>query len=691
MSLNWWEFTSSISDHFLQFCVTDLFQTPKAKKRSKFARDFRNLNKREFGEELANINWSDIIEEIPDVDLCYSNFYKKIENILDFMAPYRKMTKKEVKLEQMPWITRGILVSMRVRDTLYKSWSSEKDLHYKSQIFTLYKRYRNIIVNLLRKSKGNYYSYFFLQNQSNVRKTWDGVRNLINVSKKKNTSPTKLIYKNEERFTNIDMAESLNDFFVNIGSSVEAKIPKSPKHFSSFLCSANNKSIFLTPCTSTEILTIINNMKSSKSCGPNSISINLLIEFSEMFVYPLVSIINLSLTHGVFPSLNKEADVCPIHKKDEKYRCENYRPISLLPNISKIFERVMYSRLDNFLNMSEIIYKFQFGFRKNYSTNHALLSIIEQIRGALDKNMFTCGVFIDLEKAFDTVNHQILVSKLNHYGIRGVANKWFSSYLSNRYQKVSLNGVSSQRLPITCGVPQGSILGPLLFLIYINDMNLAVEHSTIYHFADDTNLLYSCKSFKELRKRVNKDLQLLYEWLCANRLSLNTGKTEFIVFRPSRNKTSYRLTLKLHHTKLFESSKIKYLGIIIDNKLNWKGHIAELSKKLSRAVGLIYKIRHMCPTAVLRSLYFSLFHSHLSYGLVLWGTANQSYIDKIRTLQNRALKAIAFTNNDINTNTNHIYFDLKILNIDHQLQVQLSSLMWDYDHNTLPYIFKRSF
>ena len=166
--------------------------------------------------------------------------------------------------------------------------------------------------------------------------------------------------------------------------------------------------------------------------------------------------------------------------------------------------------------------------------------------------------------------------------------------------------------------------------------------------------------------------------------SLNTGKTEFIVFRPSRNKTSERLTLKLHHTKLFESSKIKYLGIIIDNKLNWKGHIAELSKKLSRAVGLIYKIKHMCPTAVLRSLYFSLFHSHLSYGLVLWGTANQSYIDKIRTLQNRALKAIAFTNNDINTNTNHIYFDLKILYIDHQLQVQLSSLIWDYDHNTLP-------
>ena len=171
--------------------------------------------------------------------------------------------------------------------------------------------------------------------------------------------------------------------------------------------------------------------------------------------------------------------------------------------------------------------------------------------------MFTCGVFIDFEKAFDTVNHQILISKLNHYGIREVANKWFSSYLSNRYQMVSLNGVSSQRLPITCGVPQGPILGPLPFFLYINDIHLAVEQSTIYHYAGDTNLLYSCKSLKTLCKAINMDLQLLYEWLCANRLSLNTGKTGFIIFRPVRNKTKERLTLKLHHTKLFESSKIK--------------------------------------------------------------------------------------------------------------------------------------
>ena len=479
-------------------------------------------------------------------------------------------------------------------------------------------------------------------------------------------------------------------FFVNIGKFVEAKIPKSKQSFFTYLKESNNKSIFLTPCTSIELVSIIKNMKSSKACGPYSIPTNLLIEFSDQLVHPLASIINMSITEGVFPSFCKEADVCPIHKKSEKTKCENYRPISLLSNISKIFERVMYDRLDNFLTSLEIIYKFQFGFRKTYSTNHALLSIVEQIRNALDKKMFSCGVFIDLEKAFDTVNHHILLSKLHHYGIRGVANKWFSSYLSNRYQKVALNGESSTTLPVSCGVPQGSILGPLLFLIYINDMNTAMQFSTVYHFADDTNLLYSCKCLKVLRKRMNKDLVLLCDWLCANRLSLNATKTEFIVFRPLRHRSTDRVTLKLHHTILFESSKIKYLSLILDNKLDWKSHISELSKKLSRALGLLYKIRDLCPLSVLRSLYFSIFNSHLSYGLVVWGNASKLYINKIKSLQKRALKSVVSAHND-NININSIHHDLKILNVDHQLQVQLSSLMWDYDHDSLPISLKMHF
>ena len=228
---------------------------------------------------------------------------------------------------------------------------------------------------------------------------------------------------------------------------------------------------------------------------------------------------NMSLSEGVFPKLMKLANVCPIFKKSDKNKCENYRPISLLSNLSKIFERVMHTRLYDFLDDSNVFYELQFGFRKQYSTNHALLSIVEDIRSNLDNKTFACGVFVDLEKAFDTVNHKILLSKLNHYGIRGIANSWFSSYLCERQQQVTLNGATSPFLNISCGVPQGSILGPLLFLIYINDMHVALQNSIVHHFTDDTNLLCSHKDPKVLRKLMNDDLKFLFSWLCANRLS----------------------------------------------------------------------------------------------------------------------------------------------------------------------------
>jgi retron-type reverse transcriptase len=249
-----------------------------------------------------------------------------------------------------------------------------------------------------------------------------------------------------------------------------------------------------------EVLEIIKKFSTGKASGPFSIPIHILKEYSELLVNPLTCIVNKSLREGIFPALLKSARVCPIFKKGDKCKSENYRPISLLSNLSKVFERVFYSKLEHFLTEHEIIYKLQFGFRKKYSTNHALLSITEQIRHYLDKGTFACGVFVDLEKAFDTVNHNILLSKLDHYGIRGRSNIWLKSYLSNRDQVVKVNDSTSSKMNINCGVPQGSILGPLLFIIYINDMNKAVENCITHHFADDTNILHADKDPKLLKK-----------------------------------------------------------------------------------------------------------------------------------------------------------------------------------------------
>ena len=382
-----------------------------------------------------------------------------------------------------------------------------------------------------------------------MKKTWDGIRDLINVSKKSSTNINEIVH-NKQTFTdNKDIAKALNNYFVNVGPSIEQKIPKGKFPFQSYLGDQNPTALTLNPCDADEIANIISTFGAGKASGPYSIPTNLLKEFSQYFSKPIAIIINKSLQEGVFPQPLKTALVCAIFKKNDKTKCANYRPISLLSNISKIFERVMYNRMEHFIEEHNLIYKYQFGFRKKYSTNHALLSIVEQINSNLDKKNFACGIFVDLQKAFDTVDHKILLSKLSHYGINGFANKWLESYLTNRSQSVTLSGCTSDDQNITCGVPQGSILVPLLFTMYINDMHKAFNECLVHHFADDTNLLFTDSNPRNLQRVVNKALKKqLVEWLRANRLSLNVDKTEFIIFRPPKQSCE-RITLNLDGKK----------------------------------------------------------------------------------------------------------------------------------------------
>ena len=260
----------------------------------------------------------------------------------------------------------------------------------------------------------------------------------------------------------------------------------------------------------------------------------------------------------------------------------------------------MFTRAYSFLEKSNIIYKLQFGFRKKHSTNHALIDITENIRKALDNGKFACGIFIDLQKAFDTVNHNILINKLNHYGIRGVANNWYKSYLTNRSQYVSIQGHNSEIEQINHGVPQGSVLGPLLFLLYINDLHAAIKYSTVYHFADDTNLLNINSSPKQLQKHLNIDLKPLYKWLLANKISLNCAKTEVIFFhKPGHPIKDYKFNIKINGHKIYPSEFIKYLGIYLDTTLSGKHHCELLSIKLKRANGMLSKIRHYIFTRMI--------------------------------------------------------------------------------------------
>ena len=241
----------------------------------------------------------------------------------------------------------------------------------------------------------------------------------------------------------------------------------------------------------------------------------------------------------------------------------------------------------------------------------------------MDTGHYVCGIFIDLEKAFDTVNHSILCEKLNYYGLRGNVNNLIQSYLSNRKQFVSIDGVNSNTLNVNCGVPQGSSLGPLLFLIYINDFRFCLNRTETGHFADDTYILYGSKKLKTIETVINTELKLVSNWLRLNKLSLNATKTELILFRSKRKQMNCEISIKLNGFKLKPSDNVKYLGMFHDKYLSWDFHIHKLSNSLSRATGILSKLRHNAPRSVCINVYFALFYSHMYYGACIWGLTSQ--------------------------------------------------------------------
>ena len=339
--------------------------------------------------------------------------------------------------------------------------------------------------------------------------------------KKNHTKTSQLIIGGKIIDDDQELATNFNEFFANVGPSTENTIPKVPNISpTKFLKNRNQINFAVAHISNEEILDIIKSLE-NKSTGPTSIPLKLLTLKPDLIIVHFAYIINMSLLTGEYPDLLKMVKVIPIHNGGSTQDVNNYRPISLLSIFDKIIEKLMHKRLYSFLEKNNILFRNQFGFRKNNSTVCALAPITEMIKLSIDKGKFGCGIFIDLRKAFDTVNHEILLMKLEHYGIRDNVLNWFHSYLSNRKQYVSINGESSEPLEINCGVLQGSVLGPLLFLLYINDLPNISKVLDFYLFADDTNIYYESNSLQYLEKTINKELNKLYLWLNVKRLSLN--------------------------------------------------------------------------------------------------------------------------------------------------------------------------
>ena len=401
---------------------------------------------------------------------------------------------------------------------------------------------------------------------------------------------------------------------------------------------------------------------------------------SRFLLKPLTHICNLSISQGIFPEQLKIANVIPLYKSDDSMSFNNYRPVSVLCVLSKIFEKIMYNRVAAFLEIFKILHDNQYGFRKKSSTHVALLTFIDKVIEAIEKGEYAIGVFLDFSKAFDTVDHQILLNKLDQYGIRGCALSWFKSYLSRRLQYVTYNGSQSSQQMIKCGVPQGSILGPLLFLIYINDLCIVCKRTEPVLFADDTNLFSSGSNAISLQDGVNNDLAIIAEWLKVNKLSLNIKKTHFMCFS-AKNKSRPGISLQIDREAIAEVNKSKFLGVVVDNKLSWKDHISFVCRKVARDIGVIIKARKVLHNESLKCLYYSFMYPYMIYCNQVWGSACKTNIEPLQVLQKRAVRIILGVHP--RSPSEPLFTTLKFLNCTNIFKYLIGRLMYRIYHGEL--------
>jgi hypothetical protein len=634
-----------------------LMSLKKTKKINK-PNTYKYIDYNKLAEIGKNTNWTDI--QYNDPNTAIDQLIIKIKQCISKSEILNKSNKT---IPRKSWITKAIIKSCLTKERLYKQWKKDPNNTLKKDA---YKNYAKILHKTINIARNSHEKKLIEKNQNNQKNLW----NIINTKlgkNIKNDNHINYLKHDNIKITNPDnIAENMNKYFCSIGKKMRNKIQK-PQNENIQMPPMNDSSLYLFPTNSNEIREIIRCLKNKKG-GIDGIDAQVLKTLQEYTSQPLANIFNKCIENGIWPDALKAAEVIPIHKGKEKHLPSNYRPISLISNIAKIFEKLLHKRLLNFLEKNNIISVKQFGFRKNKSTKDALNYVTNLIYNQLDKSKPIAATFLDLAKAFDTVDHTILLNKLYNYGIRGNANKLFESYLSNRKQRVKVNNTYSNFDKIETGVPQGTVLGPLLFIIYINDLFSILPEETIISFADDTAVIVKGNNWKEVESKMNIYLYKISIWLALNKLSLNIDKTVYMEFGCTQNSTPKNLNIKIQDKDLTRVDNTKYLGIIIDSNLRWENHITHIYNKTKYLIFVFYKLAKILTQDILKMLYFALFHSIMSYGIISWGGAYTSTTRIFQMLQNRLLKII---------NKNNFPKEQQPLNIDQQFS--FDSLLYHYE------------
>jgi exonuclease III len=672
---------TDISDHLPVFLVTDNLRENPQNERRNSKRDFSSNHIHNFVDELNQIDWS-FITSLNNLHEIYGNFQEHVVKLYDKHFPLQEV-KRRYDSCKSPWLSDGVYNSIRRKNHLYKKFLRNPNNQNKS-IYTLYKNKLNALIKI---SKKNYLNKKFEQENGNIKGTWKLINSLLNKGKP-NSNPSYVVKEDCVKLEdNKEIADAFNEYFVSVGAKLTRNLPLCNTSCESFLAGRCSHSIFLTPVTQEEIADSLNKLTCSKAPGFDGLSPFVIKQARYILAKPLAEIFNRSLSSGIFPDALKIGKVIPIHKGGNKHDIGNFRPISVLSTFSKVFERIVYNRLISFINKNSILAESQFGFRENRSTELATSYVVNKLLKAIDDKTFSVGIFLDLSKAFDTVNHDILISKLEHYGVRGIALAWFKSYLSNRKQFVLFKSTLSKEQYISCGVPQGSVLGPLLFIIYINDICNTSDTISFSLFADDTSLVYSHSNVDTAVSHLNFELLKISTWLLANKLCINVLKSNYIIFCPRQQKYTQTVPLILNGVNLQKVKSTKFLGIYIDENLNWKSHVDVVSSKISKTIGIMNRLRFFLPKNILITLYNSLVLPYLNYSILTWG--GSSSCDKLLILQKRAVRIIF--NAHYRDHTSPLFAELKLLHFNDLYNLNLGKFMYRYINNLLPSCFSSCF